>query len=153
MWVFVVQIAGGGSMLSVFLPEGFYQVVWQNARYYFLTSGVCLQARDCIGNTWSHQPMDNLEMSLHITYRRYVQQGTVEEVGLLWRRPGIFCLLTPFLSRCGSPSDTRWWNTINEESAKGYDSNWLNWRCLNRLRTGYTSSKEQGKKWGTSMKA
>ena len=40
----------------------------------FLASGVYLQARDCIGNTWSHQPMDNMEMSQQITYRRYVQQ-------------------------------------------------------------------------------
>ena len=29
-------------------------------------------------NTWSHQPMDNLEISQQITYRRYVQQGTAE---------------------------------------------------------------------------
>ena len=32
--------------------------------------------------------------------------------------------------------------------ATGHDSPWLNWRCLNRLRTGYTCSKEQRKKWG-----
>ena len=37
---------------------------------------------------------------------------------------------------------------LNEEPAKGYDSPWLTWRCLNRLRTGYTCSKEQRKKWG-----
>ena len=35
---------------------------------------------------------------------------------------------------------------LNEEPAKGYDSPWLTWRCLNRLRTGYTCSKEQRKK-------
>ena len=29
-----------------------------------------------------------------------------------------------------------------------HDSPWLNWRCLHRLRTGYTCSKEQRKKWG-----
>ena len=34
------------------------------------------------------------------------------------------------------------------ESSHGHDSPWLNWRCLNRLRTGYTCSKEQRKKWG-----
>ena len=33
---------------------------------------------------------------------------------------------------------------LNEEPAKGYDSPWLTWRCLNRLRTGYTCSKEIG---------
>ena len=38
---------------------------------------------------------------------------------------------------------------LNEEPAKGYDSPWLTWRCLNRLRTGYTCSKEQRKKWGS----
>ena len=37
---------------------------------------------------------------------------------------------------------------LNEEPAKGYDSSCLTWRCLNRLRTGYTCSKEQRKKWG-----
>ena len=59
------------------------------------TSGVCLQARDCIGNTWSHQSMDNLEMYQQITYRRYVQQGITEEVGLLRKRYNmrLWCLL------------------------------------------------------------
>ena len=37
---------------------------------------------------------------------------------------------------------------LNEEPAKGYESPWLTWRCLNRLRTGYICSKEQRKKWG-----
>ena len=32
--------------------------------------------------------------------------------------------------------------------ATGHESAWLNWRCMNRLRTGYTCSKEQRKKWG-----
>ena len=36
----------------------------------------------------------------------------------------------------------------NEEPAKGYDSPWLTWRCLNRLRTGYTCYKEQRNKLG-----
>ena len=31
--------------------------------------------------------------------------------------------------------------------AKGYDSPWTTWRCLNRLPTGYTGSKVQTKKW------
>ena len=35
-----------------------------------------------------------------------------------------------------------------EDLATGHDSPWLNWRCMNRLRTGYTCSKEQRKKWG-----
>ena len=35
-----------------------------------------------------------------------------------------------------------------EDLATGHDSPWLNWRCLSRLRTGYTCSKEQRKKWG-----
>ena len=37
---------------------------------------------------------------------------------------------------------------LNEKPAKGYNSPWLTWRCLNRLRTGYSCSKEQRKKWG-----
>ena len=37
---------------------------------------------------------------------------------------------------------------LYEVLATGHDSPWLNWRCLNRLRTGYTCSKEQRKKWG-----
>ena len=36
---------------------------------------------------------------------------------------------------------------LNEKPAKGYGSPWLTWPCLNRLRTGYTCSKEQRKKW------
>ena len=32
--------------------------------------------------------------------------------------------------------------------ATGHDSPWLNWRCMNRPKTGYTCSKEQRKKWG-----
>ena len=36
---------------------------------------------------------------------------------------------------------------LYEDLATGHDSPWLNWRCLNRLRTGYTCSKEQRKKW------
>ena len=34
------------------------------------------------------------------------------------------------------------------QPSHGHDSPWLNWRCLNRLRTGYTCSKEQRKKCG-----
>ena len=37
---------------------------------------------------------------------------------------------------------------LNEEPAKEYNIPRLTWRCLNRLRTGNTSSKEQRKKWG-----
>ena len=37
---------------------------------------------------------------------------------------------------------------LYEDLSTGHDSPWLNWRCLNRLRTGYTCSKEQRKKWG-----
>ena len=37
---------------------------------------------------------------------------------------------------------------LNEEPAKGCDSPWLTWLCLNRFRSGYTCSKEQRKKWG-----
>ena len=36
---------------------------------------------------------------------------------------------------------------LHEDMAKGYDSPWTTWRCLNRLRTGYTCSKAQMKKW------
>ena len=35
---------------------------------------------------------------------------------------------------------------LYEDLATGHDIPWLNWRCLNRLRTGYTCSKEQKKK-------
>ena len=34
---------------------------------------------------------------------------------------------------------------LHEELAKGYDSPWTTWSCLNRLRTGYTCSKAQRK--------
>ena len=37
---------------------------------------------------------------------------------------------------------------LYEDLATGHDCPWLNWRCLNRLRTGYTCSKAQSKKWG-----
>ena len=36
---------------------------------------------------------------------------------------------------------------LHEELAKGYDSPWTTWMCLNILRTGYTCSKAQRKKW------
>ena len=36
---------------------------------------------------------------------------------------------------------------LTEDLAKGHNSPWLTWRNLNRLRTGYTCSKEQRKKW------
>ena len=36
---------------------------------------------------------------------------------------------------------------LTEDIAKGHNSPWLTWRSLNRLRTGYTCSKEQRKKW------
>ena len=37
--------------------------------------------------------------------------------------------------------------SLHEEVAKRYDSPWTMWKCLNRLRTVYTCSKEQRKKW------
>ena len=37
---------------------------------------------------------------------------------------------------------------LNEEPTTEYDSPRVTWRYLNRLRTGYTYSKEQRKKWG-----
>ena len=36
--------------------------------------------------------------------------------------------------------------------ARGYDSPWTTWRCVNRLRTGFTCSKEQRQKWGVLRK-
>ena len=36
---------------------------------------------------------------------------------------------------------------LHEELAKGYDSPWTTWTCLNSLRPGYTCSKAQRKKW------
>ena len=36
---------------------------------------------------------------------------------------------------------------LDESLARGHDSQWTTWRCLNRLRTCYTCSKEQWKKW------
>ena len=37
---------------------------------------------------------------------------------------------------------------LTESLARGRTSQWTTWRCLNRLRTGVTCSKEQRKKWG-----
>ena len=37
---------------------------------------------------------------------------------------------------------------LSESLARGYDSPWTTWRCLNRLRTGFTCSREQRQKWG-----
>ena len=37
---------------------------------------------------------------------------------------------------------------LAERLARGHTSQWTTWRCLNRLRTGVTCSKEQRKKWG-----
>ena len=34
---------------------------------------------------------------------------------------------------------------LSESLARGYDSPWTTWRCLHRLRTGFTCSKEQTK--------
>ena len=36
---------------------------------------------------------------------------------------------------------------LHEEMAKGYDNPKTTWKCLNRLRTGYTCKKTQQKKW------
>ena len=36
---------------------------------------------------------------------------------------------------------------LHEEMAKCYNRPWTTWKCLNRLRTGYTCSKTQRKKW------
>ena len=36
---------------------------------------------------------------------------------------------------------------LHVKLAKGYDSPWTTWRCLNRRRTGYHCSKAQRKKW------
>ena len=36
---------------------------------------------------------------------------------------------------------------LDESLVRRHDSPWTTWRCLNRLRTGYTCSKEQRKKW------
>ena len=36
---------------------------------------------------------------------------------------------------------------IDESLAKGFDKPWTTWRCLNRLRTGFTCSKEQRQRW------
>ena len=36
---------------------------------------------------------------------------------------------------------------IDESLAKGFDRPWTTWRCLNRLRTGFTCSKKQRQRW------
>ena len=36
---------------------------------------------------------------------------------------------------------------IDKSLAKGFDRPWTTWRCLNRLRTGFTCSKEQRQRW------
>ena len=40
---------------------------------------------------------------------------------------------------------------LHKELAKGYDSPWTTWRCLNRLRTGYTCSKAQRKSGSSTL--
>ena len=37
---------------------------------------------------------------------------------------------------------------LSESLARGYDSPWTTWRCIHRLRTGLTCSREQRQKWG-----
>ena len=37
---------------------------------------------------------------------------------------------------------------LTDSLARGHTSQWTTWRCLNRIRTGVTCSKEQPKKWG-----
>ena len=70
---------------------------------------------------------------------------------------------TPFFAKCTTngllrKDCTNWRARLREKShidlglltedlAKGHNSPWLTWRSLNRLRTGYTCSKEQRKKW------
>ena len=36
---------------------------------------------------------------------------------------------------------------LDESLARGHESPWTTWRCLNRLHIGYTCSKEQRNKW------
>ena len=36
---------------------------------------------------------------------------------------------------------------LDESLAKGFDRPWTTWRCLNRLRTRFTCSKEQRQRW------
>ena len=36
---------------------------------------------------------------------------------------------------------------LDESLDKGFDRPWTTWRCLNRLRTGFTCSKEQRQGW------
>ena len=36
---------------------------------------------------------------------------------------------------------------IDESLAKGFDRSWTTWRCMNRLRTGFTCCKEQRHRW------
>ena len=47
----MVQTTGGGSLSR---PAGGFVLsgVTECERSYFLTSDICLQARDCIGNAW-----------------------------------------------------------------------------------------------------
>ena len=49
-WVHALSLSAGGV----------YQEVWHNARSYFLTSGVCLWARDCIWITSANGQPGNL---------------------------------------------------------------------------------------------
>ena len=67
----------------------------------------------------------------------------------VWTRSTYTDILDPELNKaCLKPTYVE----DNEEPAKGYDSPWVTWRCINRLRnrlrTGYTCSKEQRKKRG-----
>ena len=37
---------------------------------------------------------------------------------------------------------------LGENLARGYNSTWTKWSCLNRLRTGFSCSREQRQTWG-----
>ena len=74
-------------------------------------------------------------------------EGLCESQELQTNIPLVSCIQTP------RKNDTEQNRTgmvnLNKEPAKGYDSPWLIWRCLNRLHTGYTCSKEQRKNGAT----
>ena len=132
-----------------YVKQGTEEEVWLLWRRYYMRLCVSHQRTPdiCWNGRFLHIPA--LQMTFYISSRETVCR-TMEDSGLMtqWRRRlGIVYLLSPSLSRCGSHSHTRWYNTSNKESVKGYDSPWLTWWCLNRLRTGYICSKEQRKTW------
>ena len=106
------------------------------------------------------------ELPLQISEEKYVRgwRGpNKRETLFVWTHPstGASVVKTTFSAKCTTNGLLRKDCTVcelgekspidvglpTEDLAHGHNSPWLTWRSLNRLRTGYTCSKEQRKKW------